>query len=185
MMSRHLISMTVIIFIASGLLATPAQAHPFHSSAAEMDWNEKTRCYEVAWKVDPNDLEQELRRRTKRLIILEELKKPDVVFNYLNNVFEVDLNGKKTDLKPVGFEVNSKDAWIYFEIPVASKLADMKITNRLLLAAPHQTNTLLIQHGKQRLSISFTEQKQTCQLKWNATTKMYELISSLKNGNLR
>lgn len=176
-MSRGLISLTVI---ACGLLTTIAQAHPFHSSAAEMEWNEKGSCYEVAWKIDPNDLEQELRRRTKRQIVLEKLTSHDVVFNYLNSVFSVELQGKKTTLKPVGFEVNSKDAWIYFEIPVGTELRDMKITNQLLLAAPNQTNTLSIHHGKQRLSFSFTEQKQIFQLKWNAAKKTFQLKSSLK-----
>ena len=32
------------------------------------------------------------------------------------------------------------------------------------------------------LEASFTEQKQTCKLKWNAATKMFQLKSSLKNG---
>ncbi len=167
----------VLAFLA--MANTSLFAHPFHFSSAEMQWNKKNRTFEVALKVDPNDLEQELRRRTKKKLVLEKLESNAVVFEYIEEVFQVEKGGEKLKLKPIGFEVETKSAWIYFEFPVASPLGDLKVTNRLLQQAPHQTNTLLFRFEKSKISTQFNEEAVEQTFKWDATAKTFVLKKSL------
>ncbi|QDT32268.1 DUF6702 family protein [Thalassoglobus polymorphus] len=166
-------SLAVLAYFA--MANTSLLAHPFHFSSAEMQWNEKSSTFEVALKVDPNDLEQELRRRTKKKLVLEKLDSNEVVFEYVGEAFQIEMGGKKLKLKPVGFEVETKSAWIYFEFPVASPLGDLKVTNRLLQQAPHQTNTLLFRFEKTKTSTQFNEEAVEQTFKWDATAKTFIL----------
>ena len=146
-----------------------SEAHPFHASSMEMEWNEKTNAFEVSVQLDPNDLEQELRRFSKKKIVLEELSSDEIdssnlVFRYLTSAFAASYNGQQLKVKPIGFEVETKSAWIYFELPVAinevhTKLDNLKITNKLLINQHAQTNNFLLKYKQQRLSTTFHEKR--------------------------
>ena len=172
----------MLISLISLCLSGLADAHPFHSSSAEMEWNAKTQRFEVSWKIDPNDLEQELRRRAKKRIILEKLDDHEIVFEYIRDTFRVECNGDRLEFKPVGFEVDSKDAWVYFEIPGPNGLSDLKIKNELLLNVHHQINTLLIRRDKHRITLTFTDHQRVRDLAWEAKSKQFRAMNGLNSS---
>lgn len=157
-------------------IQTHASAHPFHSSSAEMEWNAKERKFEVALKVDPNDLEQTLRQLSNRKIILEDLKNDDLVFAYLGRVVQLEADGKRLPIQPVGFEVDATAAWFYFEIPVPTATKRIKLTNEMLLNIPHQLNTVLLMQNAMQDSYSFTDLRKYRLFNWDDATGMFRLV---------
>lgn len=161
----------MILILLSCFLLFPklCEAHPFHVSSMEMEWNAKANSFEVSVQLDPNDLERELRQFSKQKIILEDLDSDEIessslFFRYLSSVFAANYNGLQLKLKPVGFEVETKSAWIYFELPIPkgevhTKFEVLKITNKFLLNQHAQTNNFLLKYNEQRLSATFHEKK--------------------------
>lgn len=153
-------------------------AHPFHVSSTEIEWNPRSNSFEVSVQLDPNDLERELQRFSKKKLILEKVATQKVaadhaVFQYLTKVFEASYNGRQLAMKPVGFEVESKSAWIYFELATARneiplKLDSLTVTNKLLIHQHAQTNHFIVKIGHQRVSTTFVERNTTKIIRYNS-----------------
>ena len=164
-MRRHLAGqinlLRVVLLLAVFWSPTSSiSAHPFHVSFAEAEWNADTKMLEVALKVNPNDLEDALRRRTKRRIHLETDAAEKVIVQYLRDSFTVR-RGKNKDipLKWVGSEISVKDAWLYFEFPLQEGLNNITIQNSILSHVRDQKNTVSIRNRKQRATLVFSHQK--------------------------
>ena len=154
-------------------IATPLQAHPFHATYAEVDWNETGKVLEVALRVQPEDLERVLSLRAKRRIDIEKTKGVDkLIHKYLTEVFVVEQKGveqKKGEqkgggqksvnmptLRWVGKEVSAKEAWLYFELPRPAGAEDLKILNQIFFEIlPDQVNTVRFRQGKKRTTLRF------------------------------
>ncbi|MEM6471980.1 MAG: hypothetical protein AAF802_20640 [Planctomycetota bacterium] len=59
--------MSILLFLTAAVLT-----HPFHATSAEMQWNEQTRCVEVAWRLDMLD-ERWLKKQAERRSGADEL----------------------------------------------------------------------------------------------------------------
>jgi len=141
------------------LLGNIAAAHPCHSSIAEAEWNAKTGRLEIALQVNPVDLEQALRRLADRPIDLDKSAGIDrLIQKYLaRSFFAREPDGKQAKLIWVGHEVDVKDAWLYFEVPL--KKGPENVTFGLaffLELLPDQANTINFRVGKLRKSLTFT-----------------------------
>lgn len=163
------LGMMLILLSSVLLLQSISEAHPFHVSSMEMEWNAKANSFEVSVQLDPNDFERELRQFSKMKFVLEDLEteKSDsgnLVVRYLSSVFAATYNGQQLKVKPIGFEVETKSAWIYFELPVPkdeaqTKFQILKISNKFLLNQHAQTNHFLLKYNQQRLSTTFHEKR--------------------------
>ena len=141
------------------LLGGIVAAHPRHSSIAEAEWNAKTGRLEIALQVNPVDLEQALRRLADRPIDLDKSAGIDrLIQKYLaRSFFAREPDGKQAKLIWVGHEVDVKDAWLYFEVPL--KKGPENVTFGLaffLELLPDQANTINFRVGKLRKSLTFT-----------------------------
>ena len=129
------------------------EAHPFHASIAEAEWNAKTKNLEVSLWVHPTDLEKALSRRSKKPIDpdkttnLYQLSKAD-----LSEVFIIkDANGKQKKLDWVGKEIKVKGAWLYFQFPLPNGPEGVRISNRIFFELlKDQENTITIQDRKHK-----------------------------------
>lgn len=134
------------------------QAHPFHATYTEVDWNAKSKVLEVALRVQPEDLDRVLSLRTKRKIDIEKTKGVDkLIQTYLAEVFLVEPKLKQpVAIRWIGKEVSSKEAWLYFEIPRPQGIEGLKLLNRIFLEIlPDQVNTVRVRQGRQRVTLRF------------------------------
>ena len=141
------------------LLGNIAAAHPCHSSIAEAEWNAKTGRLEIAMQLNPVDLEQALRRLAERPIDLDKSAGVDrLMEKYLARAFLVrEPDGKRAKLIWVGFEVDLKDAWLYFEVPLKNGPENVTFGSAFFMELlPDQTNTINFRIGKLRKSLTFT-----------------------------
>ena len=151
----------VLLLTLSCLLSVgrSAAAHPGHSSIAEAEWNAKTGRLEIALQVNPIDLERALGRLADRPIDLDKSAGVDrLLQKYLaRSFFAREPDGKQAKLIWVGHEVDAKDVWLYFEVPLKKGLENVTFGSAFLLELlPDQANTINFRVGKLRKSLTFT-----------------------------
>ena len=140
-----------------------ADAHPFHVTIAEAEWNPKTSSLEVSMRVNPIDVERVLRERLKRSVELSESDEAaeKAVFAYLQERLVLS-SGPKTKWKPkwVGMEVKINRAWLYFEYPMPQPPRSLRVEHRLFHELEDdQVNTLLLKVGGVKQTRHFTRFK--------------------------
>ena len=154
--TRHLrIGLLLLVTLTAGV---NLQAHPFHATYTEVDWNAKSKVLEVALRVQPEDLDRVLSLRAKRKIDIEKTKDVDkLIQKYLADVFLVEPKLKQpVAIRWVGKEVSSKEAWLYFEISRPQGIEGLKLLNRIFLEIiPDEVNTVRVRYGKQRVTLRF------------------------------
>lgn len=154
--TRHLcIGTLLMVTLTAGV---HLQAHPFHATYTEVDWNAKSKVLEVALRVQPEDLDRVLSLRTKRKIDIEKTKDVDkLIQKYLAEVFLVEPKLKQpVAIRWVGKEISSKEAWLYFEISRPQGINGLKLLNRIFLEIlPDQVNTVRVRQGTQRVTLRF------------------------------
>ncbi len=149
---------TVWLLAVSGLAAR-LDAHPFHTSLAEVEWNPQTQRIEVAIRIDAGDFERALRRMTGRQIILERLDELDkLAERYLRSRMEwrSAADGRAMKWHWVGSELQTRFVWVYFEIAVPPSTTSVRITQRLLCEIdPSQINMTVFRSSKSRTGTRF------------------------------
>ncbi len=141
--------------------ASPAAAHPFHTTVAEAKVDRKSGRLQVALRLFPGDLEQALSLRTSRTIDLEATKGVDeLIVRYLEEVFLVrpaPPKDKVGEVFWVGKEVSVQTAWLYFEVALPASLGRLEISNRIFFEVQkRQINTLSIKGDELKASMQFT-----------------------------
>jgi hypothetical protein len=153
---------TVAAVLALSLGTRTLEAHPFHVSIADAEWNAEHGRLEVALQVHPEDLEAALRQRTTRPVELEKTAGVDkLVEEFIREVFRVT----GPDQKPcpilwVGQETTPKETWIYFEIPAKKSGEGLVIANTLFFDQfADQVNLVNIKHDAGRTTLTFNRQR--------------------------
>jgi len=149
------IALLLLVTLTAGV---NLQAHPFHATYTEVDWNAKNKVLEVALRVQPEDLDRVLSLRTKRKIDIEKTKGVDkLIQKYLTEMFLVEPKLKQpVAIRWIGKEISSKEAWLYFEIPRPQGIEGLKLLNRIFLEIlPDQVNTVRVRQGRQRVTLRF------------------------------
>lgn len=120
------------------LLQSNAEAHPSHSSYAEVEWGPESSL-DVALKVIPEDLERALSQTAgKRVPLLDRPEVRELLTLYLQRHFR--LSSTDGPLQLVGMELAYRDTWIYFSLP-ATRDPQLLLENTLLMdLEPTQTN---------------------------------------------
>ena len=123
---------------ALGLCASshPASAHTFHSSIAQLDYITAKKKFEVIIWIHADDLERLLKDQHGPTMTLDKPKEAErLVQEYLKAHFELRTpQGKLLPQHWVGLEVRTHFVAAYLEIPWAEGIADLQLTNRILLA---------------------------------------------------
>ena len=117
-----------------------SQAHPFHSSYAEIEWSE-TGGLDVALRVIPEDLERALSLRAGRNVVLvDEPSVRELLVSYLAEHFRLLPGDDQSEPRLVGMQLDYRETWIYFSLS-APQGADAALHNPLLMdLEPTQTN---------------------------------------------
>lgn len=135
-----------------------AFAHPFHAALAEVELNRETNSLEVALRIDAVDLEQALRTETKKPVDLDKTEDAEpLIKRYVAKEFRIRAAGKKWQSHEwIGWELEGRNAWVYFEVPVSKGVTKVEVQFSVLLNhVPRQVNMLTLTINRQRRSVMF------------------------------
>ena len=156
-----------------------ASAHPFHATAAELEWNGETACFEAALQLPGLVLEEELSAIHQRRVNLETTADAEQLLQrYIADRFQ--LSGRrfsKCRLEWVGMEVELKNVWAYFELhPEPAEQSskntlpgpDLKASCELLISREGQVNLVSLAIGRTRGTAHLTPQQTSAAIRFDA-----------------
>ena len=123
--------------------------HPFFVSVIDINYKQKERALQLSVKLFTNDLEDALRRTSKKKIdILNPINKAEtdsILFNYISKRLNININSKKQTLNFIGYEKEEEAIWTYLEIKNSAQPKKINIDTKLLYDfLPQQINIVHI-----------------------------------------
>lgn len=115
---RHPVGL-ILIGLSLILCSLGAQAHPYHESLTEIEWNATAQYWEVSIRVLPEALESALESQSGRRVNLDKTENVDeLIIDYLRRVIMLKAaqSPAKAQLSWVGKEVSYKAAWLYVKV---------------------------------------------------------------------
>ena len=112
--------------------------HAFHISKTDMVFQPAEKSLQITMHIFIDDLEKGLENQGQsKLFVGTEREQKDVnslIYNYLQNKFSIQLNGKKANYTWLGKEpTNDKQAlWVYLEIKNIRDIRNISVENRVL-----------------------------------------------------
>jgi len=118
----------------------------FFSSMTKVDYIEGSKTLKFTTKMNTNHISDAIKINPNTAAFEAEVKK------YVNNNFDVYINGSPRTITFTGSQVSGETVWVYFETGSVSDISTLKIKNTILLSAfPKQINLVNIAYkGKQR-----------------------------------
>ena len=111
----------------------------FYSSMTKVDYVEGSKTLKFTTKLNSGHIAEVLKINPNTTAFEAEVKK------YVNDHFDVYVNGQNKALTFTGSQVNGESVWVYFEANGVSDISSLKIKNNLLLEAyPKQLNLVNI-----------------------------------------
>lgn len=123
--------------------------HKYYLSLTEVTINSKKHTLDVSSKLFIDDFESELGKiENKKIDLSIALKSKEVeqlLFNYLNKNFKINVGGKLQKLEYVGYEIENDAIWCYMEVAHFKEKGTISILNTLLYERfPEQSNLINI-----------------------------------------
>ena len=119
-----------------------AMMHPFFVSVIDINHNEKASTIEISVRCFTNDLEKMIASETKTTIDLSEpsqkIKADELLKAYLTKRLNLTVNGNKSTLEYVGFEIQKESTWTYFEIKNIKQLSQLNVLCEVLFGINDQ-----------------------------------------------
>ena len=140
------------LFLLAGIAFT---VHPVHVSVTTIEIDTAKQKMEYSIRIFSDDFAYALEHFYEKDILftdgISETEK-EIVIDYVNSMFEMDINGSKCVPEYQKMETMDNSLWIHFKVMLAeTKISSLKVTNKLLLDFfPDQTNlTIFTINGKQ------------------------------------
>ncbi len=136
-------------------------AADFYSSMTKVDYMEGSKTLKFTTKMNTAHISDAIKINPNTASFEAEVKK------YVNNNFDLYVNGSAKTLTFTGSQVNGESVWVYFEANGISDINTIKIKNTILLSTfPKQFNlvniafkgnqkTMNFQRGKEVNEVSF------------------------------
>ncbi|MCW3167565.1 M penetrans family 1 protein [Chryseobacterium sp. 09-1422] len=133
----------------------------FFSSMTKVDYIDGSKTLKFTTKINTSHISDAIKINRSTAGFEAEVKK------YVNNNFDVYVNGSPKTLTFTGSQVSGETVWVYFETGGVSDVSSLKIKNSILLSAfPKQINlvniaykgalkTMNFQRGKEVNEVSF------------------------------
>ena len=119
-----------------------AVMHPFFVSVIDVNHNEKEATIEISVRCFTNDLEKMIATETKNTINLSgpsQKNKADALLKaYLTKRLNLAVNGNKSNLEYLGFEIQKESTWTYFEIKNIKQLSQLNVLCEVLFGINDQ-----------------------------------------------
>lgn len=125
------------LLLSFNLALSPANSlkHEFHTSIAEIEYNTKSRAFEVSLRVFIDDFEKGLGNISGKKETLDNTNKHDkLIMDYINaHFYMLNRRGKKKAMSFIGKEFKVDAIWLYIEIPFRESLRKAKFNNSILM----------------------------------------------------
>ena len=136
-------------------------AADFYSSMTKVDYLEASKTLKFTTKLNTSHISDAIKINPNTAGFEAEVKK------YVNNNFDLYVNGTARNLTFTGSQVNGESVWVYFESNGITDISTIRIKNTILLSSfPKQfnlvniaykgnQNTMNFQRGKEVNEVSF------------------------------
>ena len=142
-------SLIICLFLTSSVPAT----HKFYTSITQIDYNEKSKSFEIIMRVFVDDLEKSITSQRKKNYKIANDLDNKLLNNYLTDKFLIQANQKTLQTKVIGTELERDILIIYLEALSSSNANTLRIKNSILTELfPSQTNIV---------NINFMQKKET------------------------
>ena len=128
----------------------------FYSSMTKADYIEGSKTLKFTTKLNTKHISDAIKINPNTAGFEAEVKK------YVNNNFDLYINGSAKTLTFTGSQVSGETVWVYFETSGVTEISTLRIRNSILLGTfPRQLNLVNIAYkGKQR-TMNFQRGKET------------------------
>ncbi len=148
------------LFLALALTAgvRTVEAHTFHTSLMEMEYNAQNQSVEIAVQVFAHDLETILSRRAGRRVRLDRNSDAQaLVFAYLREALNIrNREGQEKRLAWVGMESKADAVWLYVEAKMLEGLAGAQVRDRIFFdLLDDQVNLIHLKYEGRKADLVF------------------------------
>ena len=127
----------------------------FYSSMTKVDYVEGSKTLKFTTKLNSGHIAEVLKINPNTTAFEAEVKR------YVNDHFDVYVNGQNKALTFTGSQVNGESVWVYFEANGVSDISSLKIKNNILLEAyPKQLNLVNIDYKGSQKNMTFMRGKE-------------------------
>lgn len=127
----------------------------FFSSMTKVDYIEGSKTLKFTTKMNTNHISDAIKINPNTAAFEAEVKK------YVNNNFDVYVNGTPKTITFTGSQVSGETVWVYFETGGVSDINTLRIKNTILLSAfPKQINLVNIAYKGNQRTMNFQRGKE-------------------------
>ena len=144
-----------IIGILALMMMTSFATADFYSSMTKVDYVEGSKTLKFTTKMNTQHISDAIKINPNTAGFEAEVKK------YVNNNFDLFVNGSPKTLTFTGSQVNGQSVWVYFEAGGVSEINTLKIKNTILLGTfPKQINLVNIAYKGSQKTMNFQRGKE-------------------------
>ncbi|WP_223608643.1 DUF6702 family protein [Chryseobacterium sp. OSA05B] len=127
----------------------------FFSSMTKVDYIDGSKTLKFTTKMNTNHISDAIKINPNTAGFEAEVKK------YVNNNFDVYVNGSPKTITFTGSQVSGETVWVYFETGGVSDISTMKIKNTILLSSfPKQFNIVSVSYKGSQKVMNFQRGKE-------------------------
>lgn len=143
--------------------------HPLHLSVSDIKYNEEAKSLEITQRLFVDDLEDALRHKSAGKADVLNPADPDkmsaLIGQYLQQHFKLQLNGKQTPAKFLGYEIEGDAVWAYMEVPNVRKIKSIGVEYTVFFEMfDDQVNLINIEKEGKIRSLKLTSSQKKDQL---------------------
>ena len=144
-----------IIGIFALIVMTSFATADFYSSMTKVDYVEGSKTLKFTTKMNTQHISDAIKINPNTADFEAEVKK------YVNNNFDLFVNGSPKTLTFTGSQVNGQSVWVYFEAGGVSEISTLKIKNTIMLSTfPKQFNIVNIAYKGSQKTMNFQRGKE-------------------------
>ena len=144
-----------IIGIFALIVMTSFATADFYSSMTKVDYVEGSKTLKFTTKMNTQHISDAIKINPNTAGFEAEVKK------YVNNNFDLFVNGSPKTLTFTGSQVNGESVWVYYEAGGVSEINTLKIKNTIMLSTfPKQFNIVNIAYKGSQKTMNFQRGKE-------------------------
>ena len=144
-----------IIGIFALIVMTSFATADFYSSMTKVDYVDGSKTLKFTTKMNTQHISDAIKINPNTAGFEAEVKK------YVNNNFDLFVNGSPKTLTFTGSQVNGQSVWVYFEAGGVSEISTLKIKNTIMLGTfPRQINLVNIAYKGSQKTMNFQRGKE-------------------------
>lgn len=155
----------LVLLLLCVSLSSFTSTHKFYVSVTEVEYNNKSETLQIMSRVFIDDLEDLLQTRyDKSLMLGEKLETPGAskhVEKYLENKFDIHVNGKSIEVNYLGMEYEDDMILLYLETPKIKSIQKITVRNAILTDLfDEQKNLVHVTYKGNTKSLILNKEKQ-------------------------